>query len=160
MRAITVDQGKFDRRSWKMATTIQDFVDSIATKAGVDPATAETAIGTILSAIQQEGDATKVGQLFNQIPGAADLAQKHAVVVGSGGGLLGSLSGLASSVVGKDAGVLVAAIGQLEETNLTMDQIKKIGTALLAYLKESANPALAKEVVDSIPGLRERFGPA
>ena len=30
-----------------MATTIQDFVDSIATKAGVDPATAETAIGTI-----------------------------------------------------------------------------------------------------------------
>jgi hypothetical protein len=98
--------------------------------------------------------------LFNQIPGAADLAQKHAVVVGSGGGVLGSLSGLASSVVGKDAGVLVAAIGQLEETNLTMDQIKKIGTAVLSYLKESANPALAKEVVDSIPSLRERFGPA
>ena len=143
-----------------MATTIQDFVDSIATKAGVDPATAETAIGTILSAIQQEGDATKVGQLFNQIPGAADLAQKHAVVVGSGGGVLGSLSGLASSVAGKDAGVLVAAIGQLEETNLTMEQIKKIGTAVLSYLKESANPALAKEVVDSIPSLRERFGHA
>jgi hypothetical protein len=41
-----------------------------------------------------------------------------------------------------------------------MDQIKKIGTAVLSYLKESANPALAKEVVDSIPSLRERFGPA
>ena len=76
-----------------MATTIQDFVNSIATKAGVDPATAER-YRNILSAIQQEGDATKVGQLFNQIPGAADLAQKHAVVVGSGGGVLGSLSGL------------------------------------------------------------------
>ena len=62
--------------------------------------------------------------------------------------MLGSLSGLASSVVGKDAGVLVAAIGQLEETNLTMEQIKKIGTAVLSYLKESANPALAKEVVE------------
>jgi hypothetical protein len=81
-------------------------------------------------------------------------------VVGSGGGVLGSLSGLASSVVGKDAGVLVAAIGQLEETNLTMEQIKKIGTALLSYLKESTNPALAKEVVHSIPSLRERFGHA
>jgi len=57
--------------------------------------------------------------------------------------VLGSLSGLASSVVGKDAGVLVAAIGQLEEANLTMEQIKKIGTAVLSYLKESANPALA-----------------
>src|SRR6187200_2812277 len=108
-----------------MATSIQDFVDTIAVKASIDPAAAETAVGTILSAIQQEGDATKVSQLFNEIPGAADLAQKHPVVVGAGGGVLGSLSGLASNVVGKDAGVLVAAIGQLEETNLTLEQIRK-----------------------------------
>jgi hypothetical protein len=102
--------------------------------------------------------ATRVGQLFDEIPGAADLAQKHPVVVGAGGGVLGSLSGLASNVVGKDAGVLVAAIGQLEETNLTLEQIRKIGTAVLSYIKENTNPALAKEVVDSIPSLRERFG--
>ena len=56
-----------------MATSIQDFVDTIAIKASIDPAAAETAVGTILSAIQQEGDATKVSQLFNQIPGAAEL---------------------------------------------------------------------------------------
>jgi Protein of unknown function VcgC/VcgE (DUF2780) len=139
-------------------TTVQDFVDAIATKASIDPVTAETAVGTILSAIRQEGDATRVGQLFDEIPGAADLAQKHPVVVGAGGGVLGSLSGLASNVVGKDAGVLVAAIGQLEETNLTLEQIRKIGTAVLSYIKENTNPALAKEVVDSIPSLRERFG--
>ena len=139
-------------------TTIQDFVDAIATKAGIDPPKAEAAVGTILSAIQQEGDAAKVGQLLNQIPGAADLAQKHVVVVGSGDSVLGSLSGLASKVVGQDAGVLVAAIGQLEETNLTVEQIKNIGTALLAYLKENANPKLAKEVFDSMPSLSERFG--
>jgi hypothetical protein len=41
---------------------------------------------------------------------------------------------------------------------MTIDQIKKIGTALLSYLKEKTNPALAKGVVDSIPSLRERFG--
>jgi hypothetical protein len=139
-------------------TTVQDFVDAIATKASIDPVTAETAVGTILSAIRQEGDATRVGQLFDEIPGAADLAQKHPVVVGAGGGVLGSLSGLASNVVGKDAGVLVAAIGQLEETNLTLEQIRKIGTAVLSYIKENTNPPLAKEVVDSIPSLRERFG--
>ena len=139
-------------------TTVQDFVDAIATKASIDPVTAETAVGTILSAIRQEGDAARVGQLFDQIPGASDLAQKHPVVIGAGGGVLGSLSGLASNVVGKDAGVLVAAIGQLEETNLTLEQIRKIGTAVLSYIKENTNPALAKEVVDSIPSLRERFG--
>jgi hypothetical protein len=56
-----------------MATSIQDFVDTIAIKASIDPAAAETAVGTILSAIQQEGDAAKVSQLFNQIPGALSL---------------------------------------------------------------------------------------
>jgi len=120
-----------------MATSIQDFVDTIAIKASIDPAAAETAVGTILSAIQQEGDATKVSQLFNQIPGAAELAQKHPVVVGAGGGVLGSLSGVASKMIGQDAGIVVAAIGQIEETNLTMQQIKNIGSALLSYFKET-----------------------
>jgi Protein of unknown function VcgC/VcgE (DUF2780) len=139
-----------------MATSIQDFVDTIAIKASIDPAAAETAVGTILSTIQQEGDATKVSQLFNQIPGAAELAQKHPVVVGAGGGVLGSLSGVASKMIGQDAGIVVAAIGQIEETNLTMQQIKNIGSALLSYFKEN-NPTLAKEVIDSVPSLRDRF---
>jgi hypothetical protein len=132
-----------------MATaTIQDFVDQIATKASIDPASAEDAVGTILSAIQQEGDAAKVSQLLNQIPGAAELAQKHVVTVGSANaGLLGSLSGLASKVVGQDAGILVAAIGQLEETDLTLPQIKNIGprcspisrrTPILRWLRRSS----------------------
>jgi len=142
-----------------MATAnIQNFVDQIATKADIDPAAAEDAVGTILSAIQQEGDAAKVSQMLDQIPGAVELAQKHVVTVGSGSGILGSLSGLASKVVGQDAGILVAAIGQLEEANLTVPQIKNIGSALLSYLKENTNPALAKDVIDSMPALRERFG--
>ena len=96
-----------------MATaTIQSFVDAIAVKADIDPAAAETAVGTILSAIQQEGNPAKVTQLFNQIPGAADLAQKHAVVVGSGGGLLGALSGVASKAIGANAGIIVAAMAK------------------------------------------------
>ena len=46
------------------AMTIQSFVDAIASKANIDQAAAETAVGTILSAIQQEGDAAKVGKFF------------------------------------------------------------------------------------------------
>ena len=61
-----------------MATTLQSFIDTIAGKANIDPAAAETAVRTILSAIQQEGDATKVARLY-QIPGASDLVLKHSV---------------------------------------------------------------------------------
>jgi hypothetical protein len=59
-------------------------------------------------------------------------------------------------MIGQDAGIVVAAIGQIEETNLTMQQIKNIGSALLSYFKEN-NPTLAKEVIDSVPSLRDRF---
>jgi hypothetical protein len=37
------------------------------------------------------------------------------------------------SVVGGDDGILIAAVAQIEATNLIMPQLKNIGTALLAY---------------------------
>ena len=36
-------------------STIESFVDDIARRSKMDPAAAETAVGTILSVIQQEG---------------------------------------------------------------------------------------------------------
>jgi hypothetical protein len=43
-------------------TTIESFVDDIAKRSNIHPAAAETAVGTILSAIQQEGNPSKVQQ--------------------------------------------------------------------------------------------------
>jgi hypothetical protein len=134
-------------------TTIEDFVDDIAKRSNIDPTAAETAVGTILSVIQQEGNTSKVAQLFDHLPGAAELAQKHPVVPGSGAGIGGTLSGLAGKVIGADAGVMVAAFNQIEQTGLSMQQVKNIGAGLLSYL-EDVNPALAKEIFDKIPSLR------
>lgn len=80
---------------------------AIASKANIDQAAAETAVGTILSAIQQEGDAAKVADLFNQIPGRADLAKQHPVVVGSGGGLGGALSSLRGKLLARTPALLL-----------------------------------------------------
>jgi hypothetical protein len=137
-----------------MTTSVSSFIDEIADKASVDKGAAETAVGTILSVIQQEADQTVVAQLFKQLPGAAELAQQHVVTVGSGGGLLGTVSG----ALGGDAGLLVAALAQIEATGLSIQQIKNIGTALLAYIKENASPGLMKQITDAVPALREQFG--
>jgi len=137
-------------------TTIETFVDEIARRSKIDPAAAETAVGTILSVIQQEGNSSKVAELFNGLPGAADLAQKHPVVAGSGGGVGGALSSLAGKYIGADAGVMVAALAQIEQTGLSLQQIKNVGGGLLSYL-EDANPTLAKEILDKLPSLREHL---
>lgn len=137
-------------------TTIESFVDEIARRSKIDPAAAETAVGTILAVIKQEGNSSKVAQLFNSLPGAADLAQKHPVVVGSGGGVGGALSSLAGKYIGADAGVMVAALAQIEQTGLSVQQIKNVGGGLMSYL-EDANPTLAKEILDKVPSLREHL---
>lgn len=137
-------------------TTIESFVDEIARRSKIDPAAAETAVGTILAVIKQEGNSSKVAQLFNSLFGAADLAQKHPVVVGSGGGVGGALSSLAGKYIGADAGVMVAALAQIEQTGLSVQQIKNVGGGLMSYL-EDANPTLAKEILDKVPSLREHL---
>ncbi len=136
--------------------TIEGFVDDIARRSNIDPAAAETAVGTILSVIQQEGNSSKVSELFSDLPGAADLARKYPVVSGSGGGVGGALSSLAGKFIGADAGVMVAAATQIEQTGLTLQQIKNIGAGLVSYLKD-ANPTLAKEILDKVPSLREHL---
>ena len=136
--------------------TIDSFVDDVAKRSNIDPAAAETAVGTILSVIQQEANSSTVTQLFDHLPGAADLAQKHPVVAGSGTGMGGALSSLAGKFMGANAGIMVAAMAQIEQTGLSMDQIKHIGGGLLSYIKD-ADPALAKQIGDAVPALRDHF---
>jgi len=138
------------------ALTIESVVDDVARRSNIDPTAAETAVGTILSVIQQEGDQAKVAKLFDRIPGATELAQKHAVVAGSGSGLGGALSGLAGKFVGANAGIMVAAVAQIEETGVTLQQAKNVGSGLLSYLND-VDPTLAKEILDKVPGLREHL---
>jgi hypothetical protein len=123
-----------------------------------DPAAAEIAIATILSAIQQEKDAAKVTRFFNQLRGVANLARQHPVVVGSGPGLGGALSSLAGNVVGADAGIIVVAMAQIEAINLSVQQIKNIGSALLSYIKNKANYEFAEEILSAMPSLSNHLG--
>jgi hypothetical protein len=76
-----------------------------------------------------------------------------------GGGLLGSLSRIAQKLVGGRVGILLAAIAQIESTHVTVVQLKRVGSALIAYVTENTDPTIAKEVFDAIPGLREAFQP-
>ena len=135
---------------------IQGFIDTVATKAGIEPSAAETIAGTILSVVQQEGDPQKVAQIFAQVPGAAELASQH-VVTERGGGLIGSLSGLADRISSGRGGIILAAMAQIEATGVNIAQLKNVGSALVDYVTQNADPQLAKEVFDAIPGLREHL---
>lgn len=127
---------------------MQELIGLIVTAAKLPPEKAEKALGIVLNLIQTQGNQNKVQELFDKLPGAAELARQQGGdgAGRGGGGLLGMLAG------GMMGGPL-AAVSKLTSAGLSMDQIKALGTTTLDYAKEKAGPQLVKEVAGSIPGL-------
>lgn len=129
-------------------TTMQQLIDQIVAATGLPQEKVTKALGIMLNLLQTQGNQNKVGELFDKLPGAAELASEFGGdgAGRGGGGLLGMLAG------GMMGGPL-AAISKLTAAGLSMDQIKELGTLTLDYAKEKAGPQLVKEVAGSIPGL-------
>jgi hypothetical protein len=127
---------------------MQDLIGRIVAATGLPEDKATKALGIVLNLIQTQGNQNKVQELFEKLPGAAELARQQGGdgAGHGGGGLLGMLAG------GMMGGPL-AAVSKLTSAGLSMDQIKALGTTTLDYAKEKAGPQLVKDVAGSIPGL-------
>ena len=59
---------------------VQDIVNTVSQKAGLDQATTEKVVGTIFSVLEHEAEGTSASSFFAKIPGADALAQKYDVL--------------------------------------------------------------------------------
>ena len=125
---------------------MQELIEQTAGNLDLDAATAEQAVGTLLSLVRANGDQTKVEELFDKLPGAGDLAAQYGSDDGGGGGLLGMLGGGA-------IGAPLAAVAKLKAVGLDMEQISVLGRTVLAYARTHAGEDLVRDVMSSIPGL-------
>jgi hypothetical protein len=140
---------------------IQSIISSVGTQAGIDLTQAETAIGTILSIVQHEAPEAQVSQLFSQVDGASDLANKYDVTAAApaaGGGLFGQIEGMLGGALGGKVGALLNGITQLKNTGLSVAQIEATGQALLAEVKQSTGSDVMSKLVASVPGLGGHLG--
>lgn len=131
---------------------MEQLIASIASKVGIDEALAQKAISIVLSLVQSQGDDSAVSQLFDKMPGAADLAEtgKQALANNSGGG---GLMGMVGNMLGGSAGDVMGAISQLQSDGLETGQIKDIGGQVLEYAKTQGGDDLVRQITSSIPGL-------
>ncbi|MGX8013205.1 hypothetical protein ACVDG8_031645 [Mesorhizobium sp. ORM8.1] len=140
---------------------VQDIVNTVSQKAGLDQTTTEKVVGTIFSVLEHEAEGSSVSSFFAQIPGADALAQKYDVMAAgasSGGGLLSSLQGALGGVLGEKAGALVNGVAALKASGLDMAQIQKAGTTLIQQAEAAAGPDLTNQVLDQVPSLRGHLG--
>jgi hypothetical protein len=124
---------------------MEDLIARVVANVGVDQPLAEKALGIILGFLQKEGPAAEVGQMFEAMPGAADLVAAHAG--GGGGGLLGGLMGMMGG------GGIMGLGQQLMGAGLSMGQMGDLGKELFAYGREKAGEDAMGAIVGAIPGL-------
>ncbi len=127
---------------------MQDLIGRVTARTGLDEDVAERAIGIMLSLIQTHGDQSKVGTLFDKMPGASEISAQHGGNDTREGGLFGMLGG-------GSLGVQLAAAAKFQAAGLNMVQIKELGAEVFDYAQQKAGEELVRDVVNSIPGLNK-----
>ena len=120
---------------------MDELIERLVAKVGVDRATAEKALGIILDFLAKEGPPDKMQTLIERMPGADGAI---AAARGSeGGGLLGGMGG----VMGVGSRLMAAG--------LDMGQIQGVTRETIAYAREKAGEDVVGDIVGSIPGLSQ-----
>ncbi|MEM9989644.1 MAG: DUF2780 domain-containing protein [Pseudomonadota bacterium] len=134
---------------------IDQLIQQIAAKLGIPPETAQQAVGTLMSLLQEQGDNAKVNELLAQIPGASALAAQYsgsaAAEQASGlGGMMGKLGGL----MGGKAGNAMEAMAAFKGTGLSMSQAQEMLPVAKDFFHQHADSELVQKALSSVPALK------
>jgi len=129
---------------------IEDLVTEAATKAGLSPDQARTALSAALALIKKHGDAGKVAELLREIPGAEALAAKGAALTETKPGLMG---GLLKGVGGGAMSDAMAMGPRLVREGVTTSDMQTILPVAMAFVRQHTGRDLLRDVLASIPGI-------
>ncbi|MBW8445517.1 unnamed protein product [Ciceribacter sp. T2.26MG-112.2] len=127
---------------------MNELVNRIADKVGIEPAVAEKSVGMMLGFLQREAADGPVAKMIESVPGALELVAKYNGE-GEGKGLLG---GLMSAIGG---GGIMGLGQQLMAQGLGMGEISKLAKETMTAAREYAGDEVVDEVVASVPGLSQ-----
>jgi hypothetical protein len=139
----------FTSKNLSEEISMSELVTRVAENVGIEPATAEKAVGMVLGFLQREAADGPVARMIEAIPGSAELVAQYNGEGSNGGGLIG---GLMSAMGG---GGVMALGQQLMSQGLGMGEITALAKETIAYAKEKAGDEVVDEVVASVPGLSQ-----
>jgi hypothetical protein len=146
-------QNKFDFfRLIRKELRMQEIINAIAQKAGIDSRTATLVVGIILGFIQKEapqGAAAKVLAAFPDAP--AIIAQAQAAGTATSG--LGGLVGRLGAAIGGKTGDAAALFSELMATGITMAQLETAGEVLLNGVRKEAGANVVADLIKHVPAL-------
>ena len=119
---------------------MNELVEQLAAKAGIDRAVAEKTIGIILGFLRKEGPSDKVQVLIDNIPGAESAVEASNKSSGLSGLMGGGLMALGSRLMG-----LGLAIGD----------IQNVARELFKFGRDRIGADQMGEIISGTPGLSQ-----
>ena len=119
---------------------MNELIDGLAAKAGIDSAVAEKAVGIILNFLRNEGPSDKVQALIDKISGA-----EATIAASNTGGGLARLMG----------GGLMALGTRLMSLGLGITEIQNIARELLRFGRNKIGADRMGEIISRTPGLSQ-----
>lgn len=120
---------------------MDELVDRIVAKVGVDRTVAEKSVGIIFDFLTKEGPTEKVHALLAQLPGAE--AAMAAAREGDAGGMFGGMGG----IMGVGSRLMAAGLG--------ISEIQGVTRELIAYAREKVGDKAVDEILAAVPGLSQ-----
>jgi hypothetical protein len=120
---------------------MEELIQRIVTKVGVDESVAKSAFSVIMSFLHTEGPSEKVEQLAGQIGGEDLLSQAGGTAESMSDGMMG--------------GGAMAVLGELQGLGLDMGEIQGVTQETISFAKEKGGEELVNEIVSAIPGLSQ-----
>jgi hypothetical protein len=137
------------------AHAMADLVESIAARMGIPAETAHKGVAALLGFLKtQLGDQT-FSKLESSVPGASGLAdQAEPLPESAQGGLLGTITALASKVFGGQTGEAAKLFESLGSLGFQPQQIEALLVQTVTFIKEHISPELLEKIMASFPALR------
>lgn len=133
---------------------IEELVREAAAHAGLSEAQSTSALSGALYLIEKHGDPAKVREMFEAIPGSAEMASNGAALTANkGGGLMASLMTKAGGSGGAAMSDAMAMNQQLTRQGVTISDMQKILPLAMDWVRERTGRDLLREVLATVPGL-------
>ena len=116
---------------------MEELIERLRDKAGVEPEAAETAISAIITYLDKNAPPSRMEELYAAVPGARELAGRRS------GGLFAGMGGL------------FGVYTQLKSAGLSSEQMQSAGTELLAFTREKVGDEAIDDVIASVPALKQ-----
>ena len=119
---------------------MDELVEQLAAKAGIDRAVAEKTVGIILGFLRKEGPSDKVQVLIDRIPGAESAVEASNKSSGLSGLMGGGLMALGSRLMGLGLGI---------------GEIQNVARELFRFGRDKIGADQMGEIIAGTPGLSQ-----